>query len=120
MRGKITREFLDSRKALDAGEVWDAGEGACPGFYARHRGRDGSRWRFALKYRMGGSIRHHALAEDGAAIPDDACERYGLTLGSKWGPRSARLEAERVRGLVRAGADPDAERGTPTLRDFAK
>ena len=35
MQGKLTRRLLDSPRAIEAGEVWDAGDGACPGFYAR-------------------------------------------------------------------------------------
>jgi integrase len=119
MRGKLTRRLLDSPRATEAGEVWDAGPGACSGFYARHRGLDGSRWRYALKYRRAGAVRHHAIAEDGAAIPAEACDRLGLTPGAKWTPEAARREAERVRGIVRQGQDPDAGRGVPTLRAFA-
>jgi len=120
MRAKITRRLLESPKVLHAGEVWDAGDGACPGFYARHRGRAGSRWRYVLRYRLGGSIRHHAIAEDGGGVPADVCERLGLTPGARWTPEAARKEAERVRGLVRAGDDPDAARGIPTLREFSE
>jgi len=120
MRAKITRKLLESPRALGGGEVWDAGDGACPGFYARHRGRPASRWRYALKYRLGGSIAHHAIAEDGGAIPVEVCERLGLTPGAGWTPEAARREAERLRGLVRAGESPDADRGIPTLRGFAE
>lgn len=120
MRGKLTRKLLDTPRAITAREVWDGGAGACPGFYARHRGLEGSRWRYALKYRRAGAVRHHAIAEDGAAIPAEALERLGLTSGATWGPETARKEAERVRGIVRQGQDPDAGRGVPTLRAFTE
>lgn len=116
MQAKLTRELLRSRRAIEAGEVWDT---SCPGFYARHRGHEGSRWRYFLRYRRAGRIRHHAIAEDGAAVAVEACERLGLTLGATWMPEAARKEAERVRGIVRHGLDPDASRGVPTLRAFA-
>lgn len=119
MQDKLTRKLLESPRAVRAREVWDAGAGACPGFYARHRGLAGSRWRYALRYRRAGRIKHHAIAEDGAAIPAEVCERLGLTPGAKWTPEAARKEAERVRGMVRAGQDPDSGRGVPTLKAFA-
>ena len=116
MLGKLTRRLLESEGAREAREVWDAGDGACPGLYARHQG---GRWRYVLRYRRGGRVRHHRFAEDGAAVPPDACARLGLTLGATWTPEAARKEAERVRGRLRAGDDPDASRGIPTLEDFA-
>lgn len=120
MRAKITRRLLATPATLEAGEVWDSGPESCPGFYARHRGLSGSRWRYALKYRLGGRIRHHAIAEDGGAIPPDVCERLGLTPGTSWNPEAARREAERVRGALRHGLDPDSARDMPTLRAFAQ
>lgn len=119
MKAKITRRLLDAPKAIMAGEVWDAGDGACPGFYARHRGREGSRWRFSLKYRIGGMARHHGIGEDGAMVPADVAEDLGLAKSARWSPEAARREAERIRGLVRHGNDPDAARGIPTVRQFA-
>lgn len=116
MRGRLTRRLLESEAAREAREVWDAGEGACPGLYARHQG---GRWRFVLKYRLGGKVRHHRVAEDGAAVPPDACARLGLTDGATWTPEAARKEAERVRGRLRAGENPDADRRIPTFEAFA-
>lgn len=122
MRGKISRRRLDSAK-LQRGRdlwIWDGGAGACPGFYARHLGREGSRWRYAVKYRQGAASRHHLIGEDGGAIPADVAQRLGLEPGATWTPEAARREAERIRGLVREGRDPDAGREVPTFGVFAE
>ena len=119
MQGKkIARRVLESA-GHDGREtwVWDAD---VRGFYARHQGRAGSSWWYGVKYRLGAKARYYVIAEDGTAIAADVCERLGLTRGARWTPEAARREAERVRGLVRSGADPDADRGTPTLRDFSE
>lgn len=120
MKSKITRVVLKSKKALEAGEVWDVGDGACPGFYARHRGLTRSRWRYAVKYRIGGSVRHRAIGEDGALLSAELAESLGFADGARWSPESARWEAEHVRGLVREGRDPDSSRGIPTVRQFSE
>jgi integrase len=118
MQGKkITRRLLDSSNE-DGREVW-IWDTDVRGFYARHQGRAGSSWWYGVKYRRGTKARYHVIAEDGTAIPDDVCERLGLTPGASWTPEAARREGERVRGLVRTGADADAERGTPTLQAFS-
>lgn len=119
MQGKkIARRVLESEgKHGREAWIWDTD---VRGFYARHQGRAGSSWWYGVKYRLGGKARYHVIAEDGSAIPTDVCERLGLTRGAMWTPEAARREAERVRGLVRSGADPDADRGTPTLREFSE
>src|SRR5262245_48695126 len=117
MQERVTRRALDaaSKRGGDAW-IWDSD---VRGFYARNQGRAGSSWWYGVKYRMGGKARYHVIAEDGGAIPPDVSERLGLSAGATWGPEAARREAERVRGLVREGKDPDSSRGIPTLRDFA-
>jgi len=119
MRAKLTRRLLDAHEPQgETLEVWDADT---PGFYARHYGREGSRWRYALKYRLKGGprARHHVIGEDGTTIPGDLAERLGLEPGAAWSPEAARKEANRIRGLALDGKDPDAGRQVPTLRDFA-
>jgi integrase len=120
MRGKLTRRLLDAHEPQgETREIWDADT---PGFYARHYGRNGSRWRYALKYRLKGGprARHHVIGEDGTTIPGDLAERLGLEPGAAWSPEAARKEARRVRGLALDGKDPDAGREVPVLREFAK
>jgi integrase len=120
MRAKVTRRLLDAKEPEGkAVEVWDTD---LPGFYARHLGRDGSRWRYFVKYRVRGNprARHHAIGEDGTTIPGDVAERLGLEPGAAWSPEAARKGASRVRGLALDGRDPDAGRRVPSLRDFAK
>jgi integrase len=120
MRAKLTRRLLDAHEPQgETLEVWDADT---PGFYARHYGRAGSRWRYALKYRLKGSLRarHHVIGEDGTTIPGDLAERLGLEPRAAWSPEAARREALRVRGLALDGKDPDACRRVPSIRDFAK
>jgi integrase len=120
MRAKITRRLLDSPRAHEAALVWDAGDGACPGFYARHRGGKLSRWRYGFFYRAGTKAHYHAFAEDGGLIQVDVCERLALAPGTSWGPDSARREAERLRSLIRAGHAPHVVREIPTLRVFSE
>jgi integrase len=121
MRAKLTRRLLDAKEPdeAEAVEFWDTDT---PGFYARHYGREGSRWRYLVKYRVRGNprARHHVIGEDGTTIPGDLAERLGLQPGAAWSPEAARKEASRVRGLALDGKDPDAGRRVPSLRDFAK
>jgi len=75
------------------------------GFFVRHRGGDA---RYGLKIRIKG-------------------RQVNLTIGrhgrGDYGPERARREAERLKGLVRDGKDPSAERATertaPTIATFA-
>lgn len=121
MRAKITRRLLDSPKAHEAALVWDAGDGACPGFYARHRGGALSRWRFGFFYRdAGGKAHYHVFAEDGGLVQADVCERLALAAGMTWGPDAARREAESLRSTIRAGHAPHTVRDIPTLRVFSE
>jgi hypothetical protein len=120
MRARRTRRLLDAKEPEgDAVEVWDTDT---PGFYARHLGRNGSRWRYFVKYRVRGNprARHHAIGEDATTVPGDLAERLSLEPGAAWSPEAARKEASRVRGLALDGKDPDAGRRVPSLRDFAK
>jgi integrase len=112
MRARIARRLFETTEAKHRkGElwIWDA---EVRGFYARHQGREGSRWFYGVKYRIGGKARYHGIGEDGAGTgkPDTAT----------WTPEAARKEAERVRGLLRDGKDPDTGRSMPTLREFSE
>jgi len=119
MKAKIARRLLETSGAKrHKGELW-IWDTEVRGFYARNQGHAGSSWWYGVKYRLGGKARYHVIGEDGASIPVDVCERLGLTQGAAWAPEAARRDAERVRGLIRSGADPDADRGIPTLRDSA-
>jgi integrase len=124
MRAKVTRRTLDAAKGVAQVQrlvetwVWDT---QVRGFYARFRMGDRSGWRYFVKYHTApGRGRHHAVGEDGESIPPESAERLGLTPGAAWSPETARKEAERIRGLVRNGLDPDAGREIPTLLSFAE
>jgi integrase len=112
MKARIARRFLETTEAKHRkGELW-IWDTEVRGFYARHQGREGSRWFYGVKYRIGGKARYHVIGEDGTGT--------GKPEPVTWTPETARKEAERVRGLLRDGKDPDTGRSMPTLREFSE
>lgn len=108
MAGKISKRIVDATQADPARDVW-LWDSELKGFGLRVR-PTGHRV-YVVEYRPGSG---------GRSAP-----KRRITIGrhgSPWTPETARREAERVLGLVAAGADPASNkatlRGAPTVAEF--
>lgn len=107
---RITKRLVDATEADAAREVW-AWDVELRGFGLRVQ--PSGHKSYVLEYRPGAG---------GRSAP-----KRRLTIGrhgSPWTPETARREAERILGLVAAGADPAANkatlRGGPTVAEFGE
>lgn len=107
MTSRITKRTVDAAKP--GSTQWD---GELPGFGLRTT-KLGTKT-YVLKYRSNGTQRWYTIGQHGRPA----------STGGVWTPTSARNEAIRVLGLVKAGQDPATERRedreAETVRDFAE